>query len=149
MSTSSPRFHSLTVRDVRRETADAVSVAFEVPSELADAYAFAPGQYLTLRATLEGEDMRRSYSICSGPGDADRTPGRGTRRRVRGATSTVIRLEPPSRLEPATTTAGRCRQGECRRHACGPVSSEGPAPVRTIGRARGGRAAGARGGAMV
>jgi ring-1,2-phenylacetyl-CoA epoxidase subunit PaaE len=71
MSTSSPRFHCLTVRDVRRETADAVSVAFEVPAELAGAYAFEPGQYLTLRATLEGEDMRRSYSICSGPDDGE------------------------------------------------------------------------------
>src|SRR5262245_6482342 len=64
-----PRFHRLKVSDVRRETPDAVSVAFEVPPDLASAYAFVPGQYLTLRAIIDGEDLRRSYSICSGPDD--------------------------------------------------------------------------------
>ena len=69
MASAIPRFHRLSVRDVKRETPDAVSIAFDVPSNLAEDYAFAPGQYLTLRANLEGEDVRRSYSICSGPGD--------------------------------------------------------------------------------
>ncbi|HEY9347671.1 MAG TPA: 1,2-phenylacetyl-CoA epoxidase subunit PaaE [Inquilinus sp.] len=68
---STPRFHRLTIRDLRRETADAVSIAFDVPDGLADDYRFAPGQYLTLRATIDGEDMRRSYSICSGPDDGE------------------------------------------------------------------------------
>ena len=68
---TAPRFHRLKVRDVRRETPDAVSVAFEVPPDLASAYAFVPGQYLTLRATIDGEDLRRSYSICSGPDDGE------------------------------------------------------------------------------
>lgn len=68
---SGPRFHRLSVRDVKRETQDAVSIAFDVPAHLAADYAFAPGQYLTLRATLEGEDVRRSYSICSGPEDGE------------------------------------------------------------------------------
>ena len=62
-----PKFHSLQVRDVRTETEDTVSVAFHVPSELSQAYHFIPGQYLTLRATIEGEDIRRSYSICAAP----------------------------------------------------------------------------------
>ena len=66
-----PKFHRLNVRDVKRETQDAVSIAFDVPEHLAGDYAFAPGQYLTLRATLEGEDVRRSYSICSGPEDGE------------------------------------------------------------------------------
>lgn len=66
-----PRFHSLRVADVRRETSDAVSVAFHVPPELAADYAFAPGQYLTLRAAVDGEEKRRSYSICAGPDDAE------------------------------------------------------------------------------
>lgn len=66
-----PRFHRLTVRDVRRETADAVSIAFDVPPDLAADYRFDPGQYLTLRATVDGEDLRRSYSICSGPEDGE------------------------------------------------------------------------------
>jgi ring-1,2-phenylacetyl-CoA epoxidase subunit PaaE len=63
-----PRFHALTVVEVRRETADAVSVVFAVPAHLATDYAFEPGQYLTLRATLDGDEVRRSYSICTAPG---------------------------------------------------------------------------------
>jgi len=68
---STPHFHRLTVADLRRETKDAVSIAFAVPPELAQAYAFEPGQYLTLRATLAGEEERRSYSICSGLDDGE------------------------------------------------------------------------------
>ena len=64
-----PKFHTLHVRDVRREAPDAVSLAFDVPRDLATDFAFTPGQYLTLRATLDGEDMRRSYSICTSPDD--------------------------------------------------------------------------------
>ena len=64
-----PRFHTLTISDCRRETADAVSLAFAVPDDLRDDYAYSPGQYLTLRASIDGEDVRRSYSICSGLGD--------------------------------------------------------------------------------
>lgn len=63
------RFHSLTIGDLRRETPDAVSLAFSVPPQLRAEYAFTPGQYLTLRATIDGEDIRRSYSICSGLDD--------------------------------------------------------------------------------
>lgn len=71
MSTPHPRFHWLTVCDVTRETGTAVSMAFDVPPTLARDYAFAPGQYLTLRATIEGDEVRRSYSICSGPDDGE------------------------------------------------------------------------------
>src|SRR5690348_6653164 len=71
MSAAAPRFHRLAVHDLRRETADAVSLTFDIPSELADDYAFAPGQYLTLRITMDGEEVRRSYSICSGPDDGE------------------------------------------------------------------------------
>ncbi len=66
-----PRFHKLRVADIRRETADCFSVAFEVPPALAEAYRFAPGQYLTLRVAFDGEEMRRSYSICSGLDDGE------------------------------------------------------------------------------
>ena len=65
------RFHTLTISDLRRETADAVSLAFAVPDRLRAAYRYTPGQYLTLRATIDGEDIRRSYSICSGPDDGE------------------------------------------------------------------------------
>jgi ring-1,2-phenylacetyl-CoA epoxidase subunit PaaE len=71
MSAAAPRFHRLAINDLRRETADAVSMTFKIPGELADDYAFAPGQYLTLRTTMDGEEVRRSYSICSGPDDGE------------------------------------------------------------------------------
>lgn len=62
-------FHPLTVREVRRETDDAVSIAFDVPEALRPTFRFLPGQYLTLRTEIAGEDVRRTYSICSGPGE--------------------------------------------------------------------------------
>ena len=71
MSAAAPRFHRLAVDDLRRETADAVSMTFGIPEELADDYSFAPGQYLTLRTMMDGEEVRRSYSICSGPDDGE------------------------------------------------------------------------------
>jgi ring-1,2-phenylacetyl-CoA epoxidase subunit PaaE len=66
-----PRFHRLAVSDLRRETADAVSMTFVIPKELQSDYSFSPGQYLTLRAVMDGEEVRRSYSICSGPDDGE------------------------------------------------------------------------------
>ncbi|WP_136657283.1 1,2-phenylacetyl-CoA epoxidase subunit PaaE [Nitratireductor sp. XY-223] len=60
------RFHSLKIADVRRETPDAVSIAFDVPEDAKDAFAFVPGQYLTLRTDVGGEPVQRTYSICSG-----------------------------------------------------------------------------------
>lgn len=66
-----PRFHSLKVIDVRRETADAVSIAFEIPAELKSAYAFKQGQYLTLRKEINGEEIRRNYSVCVSPLDEE------------------------------------------------------------------------------
>ena len=68
---TTPRFHRLAVDDLRRETADAVSITFAIPQELAGDYSFLPGQYLTLRTTMDGEEVRRSYSICSGPDDGE------------------------------------------------------------------------------
>ncbi len=64
-------FHPLAVADIRRETDDTVSVAFAVPGGLADAYRFEHGQHLTLRVVLDGEEVRRSYSICSGTDDGE------------------------------------------------------------------------------
>src|SRR5437763_13051835 len=71
MSASIPRFQRLAVNDRRRESKDAVSLTFEIPEALADDYRFSPGQYLTLRTTMDGEEVRRSYSICSGPDDGE------------------------------------------------------------------------------
>jgi ring-1,2-phenylacetyl-CoA epoxidase subunit PaaE len=63
------KFHSLKVKEVIRETADAVSVAFEVPANLKQEYKYLQGQYLTLKFVINGEEVRRSYSICSSPLD--------------------------------------------------------------------------------
>ncbi len=59
-------FHRLRVAELRRESAAAVSIAFAVPEALRERFAFTPGQYLTLRATLDGAEVRRCYSICTG-----------------------------------------------------------------------------------
>lgn len=61
------RFHTLTVSDVRRLTDDAIEVSFTVPAELADDYAYLPGQYVALRVHLDGTEVRRSYSLCRPP----------------------------------------------------------------------------------
>ncbi len=62
-------FHALTLAEVAPLTDEAVSLSFELPSELSEAFRFTPGQYLTLRADIDGEEVRRSYSICSPVGD--------------------------------------------------------------------------------
>jgi ring-1,2-phenylacetyl-CoA epoxidase subunit PaaE len=59
------KFHPLTVAQVKHETRDAIAVTFEVPPQLRDAFQYQQGQHLTLRAMIDGEDVRRSYSICS------------------------------------------------------------------------------------
>ena len=61
------RFHSLKVKDIRRETAEAVSVAFEVPPQQQPEFQFKQGQYITLKLKLKGEEVRRSYSLCTSP----------------------------------------------------------------------------------
>ncbi|MCQ4082390.1 phenylacetate-CoA oxygenase/reductase subunit PaaK [Streptomyces sp. RB6PN25] len=60
-----PEFHTLRVARTERLCEDATAITFDVPEEFAEAYAFAPGQSLTLRRIVEGRDERRSYSICS------------------------------------------------------------------------------------
>ncbi|MEO1494720.1 MAG: 2Fe-2S iron-sulfur cluster-binding protein [Pseudomonadota bacterium] len=61
-------FHTLTVTAAEPEGGDAVCLTFDVPPGLAETFRFTPGQYLTLRADLDGQDLRRPYSICSAPG---------------------------------------------------------------------------------
>lgn len=63
----STTFHSLKIKEIKQETSDTVSISFEVPAELSAAYTFVAGQYLTLKAEINGEDVRRSYSICAAP----------------------------------------------------------------------------------
>ena len=63
------KFHRLVVAKVERETRDAVAITFAVPDALAEPFRFTAGQHLTLRADIGGQDVRRSYSICSGARD--------------------------------------------------------------------------------
>ncbi|MHB8529410.1 MAG: 1,2-phenylacetyl-CoA epoxidase subunit PaaE [Caulobacteraceae bacterium] len=67
----SAAFHALRIAEVRRETADSVSLRFELPPELEPAFAFQAGQHLTLRTDLAGEDVRRNYSVCVAPHEGE------------------------------------------------------------------------------
>ncbi|WP_132051694.1 1,2-phenylacetyl-CoA epoxidase subunit PaaE [Pseudocnuella soli] len=64
-------FHPLKVASVRRETDECVSIVFHVPDDLQPTFRFAPGQSLTIRTTLHGQELRRNYSICSSPLDGE------------------------------------------------------------------------------
>jgi ring-1,2-phenylacetyl-CoA epoxidase subunit PaaE len=68
---SDTQFYPLRIKTVRPETATAVCVSFDVPEELADKFSFTQGQFLTLKADIDGEDVRRSYSICCGVDDGE------------------------------------------------------------------------------
>jgi ring-1,2-phenylacetyl-CoA epoxidase subunit PaaE len=64
-------FHPLRVRAILPDTAEAVVVSFDVPDELRNVFSFTQGQYLTLRKEIDGQDLRRSYSICAGVDDGE------------------------------------------------------------------------------
>lgn len=96
-------FHRLTVADVSRETADAVSVAFTVPADLTRVFRFTPGQHLTLKTVIEGQEERRTYSISSGVGDGElrvavkRVPGGRVSTWITGElrTGDTVEVSPP------------------------------------------------------
>lgn len=67
--TTAPTFHSLRVLDVETLTDDAVAVTLEIPESLTDSFRFLPGQHVTVRAEIDGQDVRRSYSISCPPGN--------------------------------------------------------------------------------
>ncbi len=58
-------FYTLNIKEITKETNDTVSISFDVPNELEDTFTFLPGQHLTLKTQINGEEIRRSYSICS------------------------------------------------------------------------------------
>ena len=60
-------FHQLSIKDIRKETDECVSISFEIPREIQKDFQFIPGQNVTLKKTFNGEEIRRSYSICSSP----------------------------------------------------------------------------------
>jgi ring-1,2-phenylacetyl-CoA epoxidase subunit PaaE len=60
-------FYKLAIKEIKRETQNAVSILFNIPSELKENYQFIAGQYVTLKLKLDGQEIRRAYSICSSP----------------------------------------------------------------------------------
>ncbi|GAA4279489.1 ferredoxin--NADP reductase [Aquimarina mytili] len=62
-----PDFHTLSIKQIIRETTKAVSIEFEVPTELKETYSFIPGQYITIKTKVDEKEVRRAYSICSSP----------------------------------------------------------------------------------
>ena len=129
------RFHPLTVAEVRRETKDSVSIRLAVPDGLGDAFAFAPGQYLTLRTMIDGEEIRRSYSICSAPEDGELRVGV---KRVEGGAFSVFAnqdlksgdvieaMPPEGRFTPAAARE--------RRHVLCIAAGSGITPILSIAR---------------
>lgn len=65
----SQKFHAVRVKDIRKETADCVSIAFDIPEEKKSLFEFTQGQYISVKKDIDGIDIRRSYSICSSPLD--------------------------------------------------------------------------------
>jgi len=109
-----PRFHPLRVTDIRRETAECVSIALEVPPDLRDAFRFLPGQHLVLRATIDGEEVRRTYSLCSLPDETDLRIA--VKRQPHGRFSTFAneRLAVGDRLEAMPPTGRFVHAPDCR-----------------------------------
>jgi NAD(P)H-flavin reductase len=129
-------FHPLTVRRIDPDTAEAVIVTFDVPADLRATFGFTQGQYLTLRHTIDGQDLRRSYSICAGVDDGELRVGvrkvkggvfsnwinefaQGRRQHPGdGAAGPVLRAAGPG------GTAPPCRHRRRQRHHADPVDHE-------------------------
>ncbi len=127
-------FHSLQVRRIEPDTAEAVIVTFDVPPDLRTVFGFTQGQYLTLRKEIDGRDLRRSYSICAGIDDGELRVGV---RKVRGGTfSNWINTA----LRPGDTVDVMAPQGrffvpiepEAARHHLGIAGGSGITPILSI-----------------
>ena len=111
-------FHTLTVSDVEPLTDDSAAITFDVPDELRADYGFAAGQSLTLRRTVDGEEQRRTYSICSPQGAAPRI---GVREVPGGVFSRWLlrELRPGDRVEVQTPSGSfRADPDVAARHLC-------------------------------
>jgi ring-1,2-phenylacetyl-CoA epoxidase subunit PaaE len=127
-------FHSLRVRAVQPDTAEAVVVSFDVPEELRPVFGFTQGQYLTLRKEIDGQDLRRSYSICAGVDDGDLRVG--VRKVAGGVFSNWIN----EHLQPGDTVNVMAPQGrffvpieaQAQRHHLGIAGGSGITPILSI-----------------
>ena len=64
-------FHPLRIKEIRQETNDCISLVFDIPDQLSNHFQFKQGQSLTMRTTLNNEEVRRTYSLCSSPLDKE------------------------------------------------------------------------------
>ena len=124
-------FHPLRVRAVLPDTAEAVVVSFDVPDELREVFSFTQGQYLTLRKDIDGQDLRRSYSICAGVDDGELRVGV---RKVKGG---VFSNWINAHLRPGDVISVMAPQGRffvpieplARRHHLGIAGGSGVTPI--------------------
>ena len=127
-------FHPLRVRSIQPDTAEAVIVSFDVPPELREVFGFTQGQYLTLRTDIDGQDLRRSYSICAGVDDAELRVG------VRKVNGGVFSNWINTRLQVGDTLQVMAPQGRffvplaptARRHYLGIAGGSGITPILSI-----------------
>jgi len=127
-------FHPLRVRAVQPDTSEAVVVSFDVPEELRPVFGFTQGQYLTLRKEIDGQDLRRSYSICAGVDDGELRVG--VRKVAGGLFSNWIN----EHLKPGDTINVMAPQGRFfvplapgeRRHHLGIAGGSGITPILSI-----------------
>ncbi|MFG5777867.1 1,2-phenylacetyl-CoA epoxidase subunit PaaE [Comamonas sp. J-3] len=130
----SVQFHPLRVRKIEPDTQEAVVVSFDVPPELREVFGFTQGQYLTLRADIDGQDLRRSYSICAGVDDGELRVGV---RKVRGG---VFSNWINEHLKPGDSVKVMAPQGRffvpleptARRHHVGLAGGSGITPILSI-----------------
>ena len=124
-------FHPLRVRAVQPDTSEAVVVSFDVPEDLRPVFGFTQGQYLTLRKEIDGQDLRRSYSICAGVDDGELRVG--VRKVAGGAFSNWIN----EHLKPGDTISVMAPQGrffvpldpQAMRHHLGIAGGSGITPM--------------------
>ncbi|MCE3273965.1 MAG: putative ring-hydroxylation complex protein 4 [Ramlibacter sp.] len=127
-------FHPLRVRAVQPDTQEAVVVSFDVPEELRPVFGFTQGQYLTLRKEIDGQDLRRSYSICAGVDDGELRVGV---RKVKGG---VFSNWINEQLKPGDTISVMAPQGrffvpieaDSHRHHLGIAGGSGITPILSI-----------------
>jgi ring-1,2-phenylacetyl-CoA epoxidase subunit PaaE len=127
-------FHPLTVRSVQADTPEAVIVSFDVPQALRAVFGFTQGQYLTLRTEIDGQDLRRSYSICAGVDDGELRVG--VRKVKGGVFSNWINAS----LRPGDTIQVMAPQGRffvpldpsAHRHHVGIAGGSGITPILSI-----------------
>ena len=127
-------FHPLRVRSVQPDTSEAVIVSFEVPEDLRPVFGFTQGQYLTLRKEIDGQDLRRSYSICAGVDEGELRVG--VRKVQGGLFSNWINEQ----LKPGDTINVMAPQGrffvpiepDARRHHLGIAGGSGITPILSI-----------------